>query len=30
MLLSALDSAKTEKQPLRKRLFNKLPPFSAN
>jgi Lon protease-like protein len=30
MLLSALDSAKTEKEPLRKRLFNKLPPFSAN
>jgi Lon protease-like protein len=30
MLLSALDSAKTEKQPLRKRLFNKLPPFSSN
>jgi Lon protease-like protein len=29
MLLSALDSAKTE-EPLRKRLFNKLPPFSAN
>lgn len=30
MLLSALDLAKTEKQPLRKRLFNKLPPFSSN